>query len=54
MGIIFDLASEIGLKYTYEKEVKESPIKKYKLSKEELEKYLDSYREVRYKGSSNE
>ena len=54
MGIIFDLVSETGLKYTYEKEIKEEPIKKYKLTKEELEKYLNGYREVKYKGSDNE
>ena len=54
MGIIFDLVSGTGLKYTYEKEIKEKPIKKYKLTKEELEKYLNSYREIKYKGSDNE
>ena len=54
MGIIFEWGYKLGLKYTYEKDVEEGPVKEYKMAKEELEEYLSRYKEVKYKGVGNE
>lgn len=44
---------EFKLKYTYNNEIKENPIKSYKLDKKELEIYLSKYKEVKYKEVNN-
>ena len=54
MGVIFDWGYKLGLKYTYEKDIEEGPVKEYKMNKEELEKYFNRYREVKYVEGNNE
>ena len=44
--------NEINLKYKYTNE-NTGEIKTYTLSKEELEKYLNKPKEVKYKGANN-
>ena len=43
---------DIELKYTYKNETV-GEIKTYTLTKEELEKYLNERKEVKYRGGSN-